>query len=370
MSANLPAAFNQQFFAPAVEGVAMVAAGYHLHAYLTGTTTAHNTFTAPDGVTPNANPIVLNDDGYCTFYLDPAVLYTLVLKDAADAATVDTWNNVGAAALTTGTVVSINGLTGVVVLDASGVPYVTSSSATWLTADNVESALDQIADRANSPPASSVTLSDAGGFFTGSEDVEDALQILGAKSVGTKLLRITPFLTSGTWTKGTDVGSVNVIMVGGGGGSNASTVGSGGGGGGGYSEKFVATPGATEAVTVGPAGAIGGAGGASSFGAWATATGGSAGGTTIGGNGGIGSGGDINLRGDGGDWGAATSGLFLFGKGGSSHLGGGARGNVGGGSGSGAAQAADANSGGGGSGGTSGGATGGSGVVYVYEYSK
>lgn len=367
MSANLSAVFNQQFFAPAVLGVAKVAAAYTLQAYLSNTTTPHNTFTDPAGAVPNANPIVLDSDGRCTMYLDPTVLYTFVLKDTL-AATVRTWNNVGAAALTTGTVVSVNGLTGIVVLDASGIPYTTSSGAVWLTGDNVEAALDQIADRANAPPASSVTLTPISGLT--STQVQAAIAELAAKSVGTQLLRITPFLTSGTWTKGADVGAVVVKLVGGGGGSNASTVGSGGGGGGGYAEKTVAAPGATEAVTVGSGGAIGAAGGISSFGAWLSASGGAAGGATIGGIGGVGSSGDINLRGDGGGWGAQTSGLYLFGKGGSSQLGGGARGNVGGGTGSGAAQAGDANTGGGGSGGTGGGATGGSGVVYVYEYSK
>lgn len=368
MSANLSAVFNQQFFAPAVDGVAMVGAGYHLHTYLTGTTTHHDTFTDPAGTTPNADPIVLNDNGQCTFYLDPAVLYTLVLKDAADSATVDTWNNVGAAALTTGTVVSVNGETGIVTLDASDVPYTTSSGAAWLTADNVESALDQIAERADAPPASSVTLVDAGGFFT-TDDVEDALQQLAAKSVGSQLLRITPFLTSGTWTKGTDVGAVIVELVGGGGGSNASTIASGGGGGGGYAKMIVAAPGDTETVTIGSGGAIGATGGTTSFGSWASASGGGAGGITIGGIAGVGLTGDILQRGGGGGWGAASS-INFFGHGGASFFGGGARGNVGGGTGSGAAQAGDANTGGGGSGGTSGGATGGSGVCYVYEYSK
>lgn len=368
MSANLSAVFNQQFFAPAVDGVAMVAAGYHLHTYLSGTTTAHNTFSDPAGSTPNDNPIVLNDDGQCTMYFDPAVLYTLVLKDAADSATVDQWNNVGAAALTTGTVVSVNGATGIVTLDSSDIPYATSSGATWLTADNVESALDQVATRANAPPASSVTIADAGNYFT-TDDVEDALQQLGAKSVGTQLLRITSFLTSGTWTKGSDVGSVIVELVGGGGGSNSSTIASGGGGGGGYAKKIVTAPGATETVTVGAGGSIGAAGGTTSFGSWASASGGGAGGITIGGIAGVGLTGDILQRGGGGGWGAASS-INFFGHGGASFFGGGARGNVGGGTGSGAAQAGDANTGGGGSGGTSGGATGGSGVVYVYEYSK
>lgn len=364
MSANLPSVFNMQFFAPAVNGAAMVAAGYKIQAYLNGTTTPHNTFTSSSGGTPNANPLTLDADGRATIFFDPAVIYKLVLLDPA-LTPVETFNDVSAAASTTGTVVSVNGLTGVVLLDASGIPYTTSSAAVWLTADNVESALDQIADRANAPPASSVTVSASAGLTA--TNAQAAFAELNAKATGNRLLRITPILTSATWTLPGDVGSIVVEIAGGGGGSNASASSSGGGGGGGYSKKFISAP-ATTAVTIGAGGIVGGTGGTTTFGAIFSATGGGSGGTTIGGLGGNGVSGDINIRGSGGGWGADAINNY-FGHGGSSALGGGARANVGGGSGSGASQAGDANTGGGGSGGTSGGAAGGSGVCYIYEYS-
>jgi hypothetical protein len=366
MSANLSAVFNSQFFAPAVDGVAMVAADFSLYAYLSGTTTPHDTFTDPDGLVPNTNPIVLDDDGRCTMFLDPAVLYTFVLKDTLGA-TVNTWDDVGAAALTTGTVVSINGLTGIVVLDASGIPYTTSSSAVWLTADNVESALDQIADRANAPPADSVTVADAGDFYDTPKNVENILQQLGERHGA--LLRITTFTASGTWTKQADTSFVVVEGVGGGGGSTSSTGSSGcggGGGAGGYFKKLVAAPGATEAVTIGAGGAVGASGGVTSFGSWATANGGQQGGVNSGGAGGTAAGGDINIAGGGGGYGLFISGGGNFyGAGGNSAFGGGAPGTDANANGA----AGATGTGGGGSGGTSTGAAGGSGRVNVYEYS-
>lgn len=180
MSANLPSVFNQQFFAPAVNGVAMVAAGYTVQAYLNGTTTPHNTFTDATGGTPNANPLTLDDDGRAVMFFDPTVVYTLVLIDTLSAP-VETFNDVVAAAAATGVVTSVNSLTGAVSLGADAIPYVGSSGAAWLTATTVEGALDQIADRANSPPAASVSVADTGGFFT-STNVEGVLAELGGLS--------------------------------------------------------------------------------------------------------------------------------------------------------------------------------------------
>lgn len=126
-----------------------------------------------------------------------------------------------------------------------------------------------------------------------------------------RLLKITSFTTSGTWTKSGSTTQVLAVVVGGGGGGGSSA---GGGGGGGYSEAFVTSPGSTESVTVGSGGAggvavggDGGAGGASSFGSWDTGNGGAGGVVTssAGGAGGTGSGGDVNIS---GQHGGATSG--------------------------------------------------------------
>lgn len=184
------------------------------------------------------------------------------------------------------------------------------------------------------------------------------------KVVG-RFLRKTVFTASGTWTKGADVGSVTVEAVGGGGGAISSATGGGGGGSGGYSQKLVASPGATETVTVGAGGVGAQDGSASSFGSHITANGGVQGAAADGGAGGTATGGDVNMSGSGGDYGGAWSANNYSGAGGSSVFGGGANGAINRAAGANGA----ANTGGGASAGTSSTGTGGSGIVIVYEYS-
>jgi hypothetical protein len=135
-----------------------------------------------------------------------------------------------------------------------------------------------------------------------------------------RLLSISTFTASGTWTKPVGCNSVVVEVCGGGaGGGGVIATGAGhticsvGGGGGGYAMKRITTPGATEVVTVGAGGAGGNTGGSngafggtSSFGGWCSATGGVSGtGVSIaassnylnGVSGGNGSGGTINIPG-------------------------------------------------------------------------
>lgn len=203
-----------------------------------------------------------------------------------------------------------------------------------------------------------------------SYDGTDMVVLEPVKSSG-KLLRITPFTASGTWTQGADVGSIVVEAVGAGGGSYAGGTGGGGGGSGAYSKKFISSPTTPVTVTVGTggvAGAPGGAGGDTSFGFAVIAKGGAAGGLTAGGLGGliIGGAGDVLLAGGGGSYGGAWSANIYFGAGGNSFMGGGSPGDLnraGGVNGS-------ANTGGGGSGGSGGGGNGGSGYVVVYEYAS
>jgi hypothetical protein len=213
----------------------------------------------------------------------------------------------------------------------------------------------------------------------------------------TSLAAVQVYTANATWTKPTNSHSVVVWVVGGGGGGGGAPSTSGGqashgtgGGGGGASIKFIAAGslGGTEAVTVGAAGAggVGGAsgsaGGTSSLGSHASATGGSGGnyrsaGTPplIAGNnvdGGIGSSGDLNIEGSASTFSfslAATE--VVGGLGGSSFLGGGARGSS-----NGAGQAGCAYGGGGGgaslhaSASNQTGGAGAAGVVVVFEYTQ
>lgn len=189
-------------------------------------------------------------------------------------------------------------------------------------------------------------------------------------AAGGRFLRTTVFTASGTWTKQADVGKVRVIVTGGGAGGNANgTDAGGGGGGGGTAIKTIASPGATETVTIGAGGASAANGAISSFGAWCSGLGGITG-NAVGRNGGAGgaaSSGDINMPGGGGNYGGNGGGGQIGGAGGSSYVGGGAPSSTGSAVSTGVAAAA--NSGGGGSGALTVGGVGGSGLVIVEEYS-
>lgn len=140
------------------------------------------------------------------------------------------------------------------------------------------------------------------------------------------------FTTAGTtsWTCPAGVTRAKVTVIGGGGngGSGGSSGAGGGGGAGGCAVKWFSNlvPGTVYSLTVGAQGA------ASSFvgpgGVTPTGNGGSNGGSpTSGGAGGAATGGDLNLAGEGGTSGIWVSGTgAISGKGGSSVLGGGARG--------------------------------------------
>ena len=135
---------------------------------------------------------------------------------------------------------------------------------------------------------------------------------LPSTSEAGRLISIETFTASGTSTKPAGATKCLVKMrgAGGGGGGGASgtdgsvtAVGGAGGGQGGYAEKWVASPGTTETVTLGAAGTAasntnGGTGGSSTYGAHLTVPGGT-GGTTAGvpGTGGVPTNGDLNVKG-------------------------------------------------------------------------
>jgi hypothetical protein len=58
--------------------------GGKLYSYQAGTTTPQATYTDSTGVTPNANPLVLDANGECALWLDPALSYKFTLTDADD----------------------------------------------------------------------------------------------------------------------------------------------------------------------------------------------------------------------------------------------------------------------------------------------
>lgn len=55
--------------------------GGKLFSYQAGTTTPQATYTDISGVTPNANPVVLDSAGECSLWLDPSLSYKFIMQD-------------------------------------------------------------------------------------------------------------------------------------------------------------------------------------------------------------------------------------------------------------------------------------------------
>jgi hypothetical protein len=73
---------KQQFFVPGQAG--LPAAGAFLWTYAAGTTNKQNTYTDSTGATPSTNPIVLDSNGQCTYWLDQTLKYKFTLAPATD----------------------------------------------------------------------------------------------------------------------------------------------------------------------------------------------------------------------------------------------------------------------------------------------
>jgi hypothetical protein len=69
--------------------------GGKLYTYAAGTTTPQATYTDSTGVTPNANPVVLDSNGYAAVWLNQALSYKFVLKDSLDNSIFTTDNVIG-----------------------------------------------------------------------------------------------------------------------------------------------------------------------------------------------------------------------------------------------------------------------------------
>lgn len=75
---NLPPLIIQQF----MDNNGVPLSGGSLYTYQAGTTTPQATYTDQSGVTPNANPIVLDSAGRCAMWLDPTLSYKFLLQDS------------------------------------------------------------------------------------------------------------------------------------------------------------------------------------------------------------------------------------------------------------------------------------------------
>lgn len=154
---NLAGLFNAQF----IDTTGVPLDGGKLYTYISGTTTNQTTYSDEAGTATNTNPIILNSVGRCDLWLDPALTYTLLLK-RSDNSTVDSWDDVVGCVKSTDAVASINGLSGVVVLEAQDIDFATGTSTTWFVGTDVAAALDAIIEHAVDIEASVGTLASSG----------------------------------------------------------------------------------------------------------------------------------------------------------------------------------------------------------------
>lgn len=174
---NLPPDFNQQF----CDEDGLPLSGGKLYTYISGTVTPQTSYSDESGTT-NTNPITLDAAGRCDLWLNPALVYTLVLKDS-NLNLIKTWDDVAGSALATDVVTSVNTQTGDVVLASEDIPFTTETSTDWFAGTDVNAALDNIINRVDTGiSAGSVAIADIGGYYTGTS-VEAALQEVGAKAI-------------------------------------------------------------------------------------------------------------------------------------------------------------------------------------------
>lgn len=79
MPMNLAPVLRQRFFDSNGDPLA----GGLVYTYQAGTTTPQNTYTNSGGLTPNANPVVLDANGEAAIWFDPSLSYKVTLKNSA-----------------------------------------------------------------------------------------------------------------------------------------------------------------------------------------------------------------------------------------------------------------------------------------------
>lgn len=115
--------------------------GGKLYTYIAGTTTPQATYTDQGGLTPNANPVILDANGEASVWLDPALSYKFKLTDSSDVVqwTVDAVSGVIASGLPVWNA-NTTYSQGTVVADSSGYGLLYQS----LVASNVNNQLTDV----------------------------------------------------------------------------------------------------------------------------------------------------------------------------------------------------------------------------------
>lgn len=333
-------------------------AGGKIYTYAAGTTTPKATYTAADGLTSLANPIVLDSAGRAVIFIDGSYRFDIYDSASNLIRSVDNVTNFSAiaAAASYGSSLIANYSTGspqffagdatvasasTVDLWAAGAPRVTITGTTTITSlgtppssSDVEILVTFSGALTLTYNASTLWLPGAANIVTAAGDrakfrprgstgwecvsYQRISKADARADLGTAVSRqIIAASATYTPTAGMRYADVEVIGGGGGGGGTSASANgiAAGGGAGGYARKIftAAQIGASQTVNIGAAGTAGnngtgGTGGTTTFGSLLQATGGTGGtqSTTaaLGGAGGVGTLGDLNIQGQAG--GAAT----------------------------------------------------------------
>ena len=145
--------------------------------YLTGTTTLSNVYSDNALTTPLSNPVVANSAGrFANIYLDPAVTYRLIIKDASnntirDIDPLNPAGNIGTAALTDGAVTTAKLASSAVTTAKLADGNVTNAKLADMAANTIKGRITSTgapADLTYSDQAKALGLTGMEAFFTAS----------------------------------------------------------------------------------------------------------------------------------------------------------------------------------------------------------
>ena len=149
-----------------------VAASYKLYTYLAGTLTPAATYTDQAGTVPNANPIILDSHGRCALWRTDGTQYDFQLTDPSDTpVSGQAFDDVLGVPIPSATAympLAGGTFTGAVLLAGNATANLNPTPL-----QQVNTLIPSVAK-----PASTVTVTDAGGYFAGT-NVESVLQEIG-----------------------------------------------------------------------------------------------------------------------------------------------------------------------------------------------
>lgn len=199
---NLSPVLRQRFFDS--DGAPL--AGGKVYSYQAGTTTPQATYTDQTGVTPNTNPVILDADGYADIWLNPALSYKFVLKDALGALIWTVDNVVGSLVANSVTTASIQDGAVTTPKLADGAVTLTKISSQVFGPDALLNFGLAAAVSANNLV---ITLKDGTGMVPNASSVVRAAFRDATATTGTPVFRDVTSAITGSVLSGSTLGSVN-----------------------------------------------------------------------------------------------------------------------------------------------------------------